>query len=95
MMKPVDAAVYRASERHRAAERYNEEREDEGVIYFIRIGDLIKIGKTLNLKSRLSTYSYPDLELLATEPGLHRSRDPAAQRVRVLPPAGRVVPPVP
>lgn len=45
------------------------EQERKGTIYFIRIGDLVKIGKTLDLVRRLSTFSYPNLELLATEPG--------------------------
>jgi hypothetical protein len=62
-------AVQHAAERHRAAERVGADQERDGVIYFIRIGDLIKIGKTLNLRERLAAYSYPDLELLATEPG--------------------------
>lgn len=40
-----------------------------GTIYFIQINDLIKIGKTFNFAKRLTTYSYPDIRVLATEPG--------------------------
>lgn len=44
-------------------------REGRGLIYFIRIGDLVKIGKTLDLKKRVTGFSYPGIEVLATEPG--------------------------
>lgn len=38
------------------------------VVYYVRIGELIKIGTTGNLKSRMASYP-PTRELLATEPG--------------------------
>lgn len=44
-------------------------RASRGLIYFIRIGDLVKIGKTLDLKKRVTGFSYPGIEVLATEPG--------------------------
>lgn len=44
-------------------------RESRGVVYFLQIGDLVKIGKSLVLEQRLASYSYPDRKLLATEPG--------------------------
>lgn len=43
--------------------------EDTGTIYFMQIGDLVKIGKTLNLWSRMTDYSYPGRRLLGTETG--------------------------
>jgi hypothetical protein len=38
------------------------------VVYYIRIGDLIKIGHTANLRTRLQHYP-PNRKLLAVEPG--------------------------
>lgn len=43
--------------------------EARGLVYFVRINDLIKIGKTLQLKQRITSYSYPGLKVLATERG--------------------------
>jgi hypothetical protein len=39
-----------------------------GVVYYIRVGELIKIGYTRDLDQRLRAYP-PDAELLATEIG--------------------------
>lgn len=39
-----------------------------GVIYYLRVGELIKVGFTTQLKARLAAYP-PDATLLATEPG--------------------------
>lgn len=44
-------------------------RMQHAVVYFVRIGDLVKIGKSLDLRNRIVSFSYPYLELLATEPG--------------------------
>jgi len=49
--------------------RREDEAEAKGLIYFIGIEDLIKIGKTLDLQKRLSTFSYPKIKVLATERG--------------------------
>jgi hypothetical protein len=38
-------------------------------VYFIRLGGLIKIGKTQDLNKRITSFSHPDVEVLATEPG--------------------------
>lgn len=41
----------------------------DGVVYFIRLNNLVKIGKTRNLKTRVSSFSHPEIEVLASEPG--------------------------
>lgn len=46
--------------------------EAQGVVYFVRSGAAVKIGKTLNLTQRLKDINAPELELLATEPGYTR-----------------------
>lgn len=38
------------------------------IVYYLRVGDLIKIGQTSDLPSRLASYP-PNAALLATEPG--------------------------
>jgi hypothetical protein len=58
-----------------AAERLEAERaaeprpEPPSVVYYVRSGDLIKIGTTVNIRQRIQSFSMPWLELLATEPG--------------------------
>lgn len=44
---------------------------DQSVVYYVRIGKVIKIGTTINLKQRLGDFRLDasDGELLATEPG--------------------------
>lgn len=46
--------------------------EAQGVVYFIRSGTAVKIGKTLNLAQRLKDINAPETEVLATEPGYTR-----------------------
>lgn len=56
------------------------------VVYYIRIGDLIKIGTTTNLKMRMEALQ-PD-ELLATEPGytdVERRRHQQFDHLRIRP----------
>lgn len=43
-------------------------REETDVVYYIQVGDLIKLGTTCNLSSRLRTYP-PNAVVLATETG--------------------------
>lgn len=50
------------------AERSVRETRQAWVVYYARIGDLIKIGTTANLVQRMGNYP-PNAELLATEPG--------------------------
>lgn len=50
--------------------------EAHGVVYFVRSGTAVKIGKTLNLVQRMRDINAPETELLATEPGYtRRERD--------------------
>lgn len=49
-------------------EREKRENTSRHVVYYVRIGELIKIGTTTNLTSRLHQYP-PSRELLAVEPG--------------------------
>ena len=44
------------------------QRQAEGIVYYLMVGRLVKIGTTRNLTARLFGYP-PDAELLATEPG--------------------------
>lgn len=48
-----------------------ERRERLSVVYYLRVGSLIKIGRTDNLPKRLQAYP-PDSVLLTTEPGAER-----------------------
>lgn len=57
------------------------------VVYYIRSGDLVKIGVTTDLTARLKALNVPDLVVLGTEPGdvrLERQRHAefATERVR-------------
>ncbi len=58
--------------------------ETQSVVYYVRIGDLIKIGVTVNMKARMPQVM-PD-EILATEPGgieLERQRQTQFAHLRV------------
>ncbi|MFI6103178.1 GIY-YIG nuclease family protein [Streptomyces sp. NPDC051310] len=39
------------------------------IVYFIRSGNLVKIGTTIDLIGRMKSFNLPDLVVLATEPG--------------------------
>lgn len=47
---------------------YPREPDPMGKVYYLLVGDLVKIGFTTNLAKRLKTYP-PHAELLAVEPG--------------------------
>lgn len=49
-------------------QRNDAARVSGGWIYYLRLGDRIKIGHTTNLRQRLAAYP-PDSQLLAVEPG--------------------------
>ena len=53
--------------RREQREKLRTEQEQNGLVYYIRFGDRIKIGTTTNLPGRLA--DIPHDELLATEPG--------------------------
>lgn len=55
-----------------ARQRADNDHETDGVVYFIRSGDAVKIGKTTNLARRRQQISAPNAELMATEPGYTR-----------------------
>lgn len=48
------------------------DQEANGVVYFVRSGTAVKIGKTLHLEQRMRDINAPETELLATEPGYTR-----------------------
>lgn len=53
----------------RRAKQKEAQAELDGTVYFIGIEKLIKIGKTMKLGKRLSSFSYPNIKVLATETG--------------------------
>lgn len=48
--------------------RVNSPQNPSGVVYYLRLGDLIKVGFTVDLAARLRDYP-PHAHVLATEPG--------------------------
>lgn len=51
-------------------EQHQQRNSPEHRVYYVRVGDLIKVGTTGNLASRMGSYP-PGSELLATEAGGH------------------------
>lgn len=66
----VDAAAEAAGDAAEAAyrERYRGKKTEPGDIYYLRMGDLVKIGFTTSLDRRLKEYP-PNAELLTQHPG--------------------------
>lgn len=60
--------AHMSSSIERQAQVRRELKESAGVVYYVRVGDLIKIGTTTNLKARVASYP-PGSQLLATERG--------------------------
>ncbi|WP_171110611.1 MULTISPECIES: GIY-YIG nuclease family protein [unclassified Streptomyces] len=56
----------------RQRDREQADQEAHGLVYFVRSGTAVKIGKTLNLAQRMRDINAPETELLATEPGYTR-----------------------
>ncbi|MEU3255928.1 GIY-YIG nuclease family protein [Streptomyces sp. NPDC006997] len=52
--------------------RQQADQEAHGIVYFVRSGTAVKIGKTLHLAQRMRDINAPETELLATEPGYTR-----------------------
>lgn len=50
------------------AQQLAERRSRAGLVYYIRLGDMMKVGFTIDLKARLGGYP-PYAEVLATHPG--------------------------
>jgi hypothetical protein len=63
-----EPALLNAVVREVSAERYAKANTKRHRVYYVRVGDLIKIGMTTNLKQRLSAYP-PGSQLLAAELG--------------------------
>lgn len=63
----------RREERDRLYELREAERrrllEEQSQVYYVRIGDHVKIGYTINLRQRLGSLRVSEAALLATEPG--------------------------
>jgi hypothetical protein len=58
-----------------AAEKYDREQGEKAarsVVYYIRSGDLVKIGVTVDLPTRIKSFNVPGLVVLGTEPGDQR-----------------------
>lgn len=60
--------------------------EEQSVVYYVRIGDRVKIGFSANLRQRLIALRLDDSAILATEPGgrmleTQRHREFAEERV--------------
>ncbi|MEU2992571.1 GIY-YIG nuclease family protein [Streptomyces griseoincarnatus] len=68
----ADELRQRRTPEGRQHDRERADTEARGVVYFVRSGLAVKIGKTLNLPQRLKDINAPELELLATEPGYTR-----------------------
>lgn len=55
-----------------ARRRADTDNEANGTVYFLRSGDSVKIGTTLNLARRAQQITVPNPQVLATEPGYRR-----------------------
>lgn len=62
-------AEHRRPEREAQASAARAEREAGAIVYYLRIGDVIKIGFTTNLHQRLAGLRLNPSAVLATEPG--------------------------
>lgn len=68
-MDTTDIKVTRAvADKAIAAHERTKTREDTDVVYYVQVGDLIKVGTTSNMKRRLRAYP-PNAVVLATEAG--------------------------
>jgi hypothetical protein len=62
------ATAITRSEDARVAQTEQRRRQTKPVVYYIQVGDLIKIGYTIDLRLRVRAYP-PSRKVLATEPG--------------------------
>lgn len=87
--KPMFESVFRrelTDEEREEHERREAERLSRSVVYYIRIGDHVKIGTSINVSDRLRSFYLDESALLATEPGGYdlekqRHREFADERV--------------
>jgi hypothetical protein len=60
---------YQAAERAKADERASRRREAENQVYYVQLGDRIKIGYTKNIRRRMAQLRTHPRFVLAVEPG--------------------------
>ncbi|MFE1111177.1 GIY-YIG nuclease family protein [Streptomyces rochei] len=75
---------YKADRGYARVEGHVIQLEKEPLVYFIRAGDLVKIGTTVDLVARLKTFNVPNLVVLATEPGYYKRERELHQQFREL-----------
>jgi hypothetical protein len=66
--RAVRAAKWRAEEERYEAEKARVRQDQEGFVYYIQIGERLKIGYSVDVKQRMRAYP-PGSRLLAVEPG--------------------------
>lgn len=74
--RAVRAARWRAEDERYEAEKAALRQDRDGFVYYMRIGDRLKIGYSVDVRRRMRAYP-PESKLLAVEPGdrdLERSR---------------------
>lgn len=79
ILSPKFAAArreHREAEAAARSEQFADQREaqtkailEQTQVYYVRIGDHVKIGFSVNLRQRMASFHVPDDALLATEPG--------------------------
>lgn len=67
----VASGAIKPSAPHRERAEQPQATEQDGVVYYLRVGSFIKIGWTHNIDKRMRSYP-PDSILLATEPGTRK-----------------------
>lgn len=66
--RAVRAAEWRAEEERYEAEKAALRQDREGFVYYLRVGERIKVGYSVDVKRRMRAYP-PGSHLLAVEPG--------------------------
>lgn len=84
----ADAAIRRRREAERAAKAAESRGQQPGWIYYVRVGDRVKIGYSADVKRRMRAYP-PDSHLLAVHPGTRQLETEMHQRFAGSRAAGR------
>jgi hypothetical protein len=66
--RAVRAAQWRAEDERHEAEKAALRQDREGFVYYLRVGERLKIGYSVDVKRRMRAYP-PGSDLLAVEPG--------------------------
>lgn len=74
---PPNSTPAEVAARRERQDRIRAAQQEQSVVYYIRLGDRVKIGTTVNLRARMGSFMVTDEALLATEPG---GRELEAQR---------------